>query len=145
MSPLPSRRTHIFVYGTLLVPAIWRAVTGSEHRSWIAGSLAGHRLRRVRGADFPGIVVSEHADGASESVPGRVALDVDAECLARLDAYEDGFYRRERVSVATADGPLEAEAYRIPPEDAPAILGDEPWTLEWFEATALGRYLESLA
>jgi hypothetical protein len=44
---------------------------------------------------FPGITASDDRD----TVRGVVYLDVDPSSLARLDVFEDDFYRRETVWV----------------------------------------------
>jgi len=133
---------NLFVYGTLLVPEIWRAVTGSDHGRWAEGTLRGHRIRRVRGADFPAITPTALP---GETVPGRVAFEVHPADLARLDAYEDAFYLRQEVLIETADGIVAAEAYVVPPEHAAALLDEVGWTLEWFEQEALPSYLKHLS
>lgn len=132
---------NLFVYGTLLVPEIWQAVTGEGHGRWLDASLPGYLVRRVRGADFPAISPSA---APGDAVPGRVALGVSAEALARLDAYEDAFYERREVAVETGGGLLAAEAYVVVQQLAPGLLGEEGWTLKWFRREALDRYLEGL-
>ncbi len=129
---------NLFVYGTLLVPEIWEAVTGLPDLTCHPATLEGHVIRRVRGAAYPGI---HAAPGAVDPVPGNVHLDVSGEALRRLDAYEDRFYVREEVfPVVPGIGTVAAQTYLVPPDHAAAILSEEPWSLEWFEANELDRF-----
>jgi gamma-glutamylcyclotransferase (GGCT)/AIG2-like uncharacterized protein YtfP len=129
---------NVFVYGTLLVPKIWNAVTHCPDLVSHPAVLSGYANFRVRNADYPGIV--EVAD-RNAVVSGRVFLEVSDDALRRLDAYEDTFYDRRTIIVRVPDGSeLEADAYCVPVEKAAAILSDEVWTLAWFEANALDRF-----
>jgi len=129
---------NLFVYGTLRVPQIWAAVSASPQTSAVPAILPGYRIRRVAGGDFP--VIGADAS-AIEPVPGNLMLDVSDEAMARLDAYEDFFYIRTSVKVETPEGPREAEAYVVPPNRT-ELFSDDPWTLNWFEETALARFWE---
>lgn len=126
---------NVFVYGTLLVPRIWEAVTGLEFTIAFPATLAGHSIRRVKGAVYPGIVADPDA---TAPVPGRVHLDVPDRVLRRLDAYEDTFYERREVIVEVEGRPpLGAQAYLVRAEAASTILSEETWSLAWFEANGL--------
>lgn len=130
-------RPPLFVYGTLLVPAIWSAVTDCPDLASKPASLAGHRIAKVRGGDFP---VITQDPSAKQPVPGRVIFSVPETAIQRLDAYEDGFYEREQVSILCEGTEIEAEVYRVPPTLVPRLFSNDPWTLEWFEANALDEY-----
>lgn len=128
---------NMFVYGTLLVPKIWEAVTRAPAPPMILAELRGYSIFRVRNADYPGIVEST----VDAVVPGLLVLDVPETALKRLDAYEDSFYERREVAVSTSElGDVPAHAYCIRATDAPALLTGEPWTLARFEETALERF-----
>lgn len=129
---------NLFVYGTLRIPAIWEAVSGSQQIPSVPATLVGYRIQRVKGGDFPVIMADPLA---VEPIPGTLVLDVSKSALCRLDAYEDPFYVRTNVTVATPGGSFEAEAYVLP-ENRADLMSDEPWTLAWFEATALARFWE---
>ncbi len=129
---------NLFVYGTLRITAIWEAVSGNQHARSLPATLAGYRMQRVKGGDFP-VITADHL--AVDPIPGTLMLDVSQEALCLLDAYEDSFYIRKKVTVATALGPREAEAYTLP-RDRADLLSDEPWSLAWFEETALARFWE---
>lgn len=134
-SPIATKTT-LFAYGTLMVPRIWRAVTGQDCPSEPA-TLSGYAIYRVHDADFPGIVSA----GRRSKVQGRLFSSLNADILARLDAYEDEFYVRREVTLLDAEGnPVESQAYVVPERFA-HILSREPWTLEWFEKQAMDNYL----
>jgi gamma-glutamylcyclotransferase (GGCT)/AIG2-like uncharacterized protein YtfP len=121
---------HIFTYGTLMFPEVWRPVTGRDFAS-VAGSLRAHAAFRVREAVFPGIVVT----GDGSVVKGVVYLDVDDVAIARLDRFEDDFYVRQTVVIACDDGQQrDADAYVVPPHQR-QVLTDEPWARESFVAS----------
>ena len=103
---------HVFTYGTLMFPEVWQAVVGRQF-STVAATASGYAIYRVRDAVFPGIV----AAGERDKVHGVVYLDVDAASLARLDLFEDDFYRRETLSLICDDGHQRAaDAYVVPDE-----------------------------
>lgn len=133
---------NIFVYGTLLVPQIWELVTECPDLKSAEATLPRHSLWRVRGATFPAI--KEEAPGYVGDVIGRVFFDVPAGALQRLDRYEDAFYERVAVTVATCDGPVFADVYRVPATEAAAIISEDPWSLAWFEENGLQNFLENV-
>ena len=121
---------HVFTYGTLMFPEVWQAVVGREFAS-VEGTASGYAIYRVRDAVFPGIVAASELD----RVRGVVYLDVDPQSLARLDLFEDDFYRRETVWVECGDGQRRAaNAYVIPPENC-HVLTTETWLADQFVAT----------
>jgi gamma-glutamylcyclotransferase (GGCT)/AIG2-like uncharacterized protein YtfP len=131
---------NVFVYGTLLVPKIWDAVTHCPDLDSEAAELTGYAKYRVRGADYPGIVEAD----SDSIVSGRIFLKVPDAAVRRLDAYEDSFYERLPLTVRLTDGSrLEADAYCVPVEKAAAILSKELWTLTWFEDHALDSFWTS--
>ena len=129
---------NLFVYGTLLVPKIWEAVSGIDDTTGEEGSISGYQIFRVHGGDFPGIIATgENADHVS----GKIFCDLPEEAMRRLDAYEDTFYERHEVEVLLAgEKTKSAHAYVVPEKEAPKILSSSPWTLEWFEEHALETY-----
>lgn len=132
---------NLFVYGTLLVPAIWDRVTGWPGPRSIEATLSGHRIHRVRDADFPAIVEDPDAD---RPVPGRVIFDVPAGAMESLDSYEDLFYERVGVEVETATELVSADVYRLLPNLETEILSEDGWTLEWFLEHAYPRYWDNV-
>jgi gamma-glutamylcyclotransferase (GGCT)/AIG2-like uncharacterized protein YtfP len=106
----------VFVYGTLTVPRVMRAVTGREF-DLLPASLPGYACFRVRGAAYPGVV------------------------LARLDRFEGRVYERRRVTVRVEpDERREAWAWVIRPEHR-SLLSNEPWNRERFVRHDLPSFL----
>lgn len=119
---------HVFTYGTLMFPEVWRSVTGRMFAT-VKGTAAGYAVFRVREAVFPGMV-----EAADRVVHGVVYLDVDPAALARLDKFEDDFYQRQGVFIDCDDAQrLAADAYIVPAENR-HVLTDEPWDGESFVA-----------
>lgn len=130
----------LFAYGTLLDPAVWRAVAGEERPSRPA-TLPGHLVRRVRGADFPGVIPGDPED----VVPGRIFSGLPPGQISRLDAYEGELYERREVTLLDDGGdPVRSQAYLIA-DRFRSRLSEEPWTWEWFAERARERYLGDLS
>ncbi len=121
---------HVFTYGTLMFPGVWRAVVGQEFAT-VEGRAAGYAIHRVRDAVFPGIVMA--ADDCA--VRGVVYLDVDRASLDRLDRFEDDFYDRQTIWIDCDDGQRRAaDSYVVPPANR-QVLSDEPWDRDAFVAS----------
>lgn len=128
----------LFCYGTLMVPAVWRAVVGRE-RPHEPACLKGYSCRRLRGACYPGLALS-----SGGRTPGLVYRGLNAADLQRLDRYEGAGYRRTRLAVASADGTLlPAWVYVLAPPVQRRLTG-ERWALERFVADDLQDYLRTL-
>jgi gamma-glutamylcyclotransferase (GGCT)/AIG2-like uncharacterized protein YtfP len=130
---------HVFAYGTLLEPAVMRAVTGRRFGSQPA-VLCSYARFRVRGAVYPGIIATPGA-----LTEGAVYCDVDAVSLARLDTFEGALYDRVGLNVDVetgrrAAGPMRAEVYVIRPSQRQR-LSAEAWDPEEFRRRRLGAYL----
>lgn len=118
---------HVFTYGTLMFPEVWRAVVGRPFET-VEGAAAGYSIFRVQGAVFPGIIAA--ADECS--VRGVVFLEVDDASLARLDRFEDDFYERKSLLINCDDGLRRAaDAYVVPSRNQ-AVLTNEPWNRDAF-------------
>jgi gamma-glutamylcyclotransferase (GGCT)/AIG2-like uncharacterized protein YtfP len=121
---------HVFTYGTLMFPEVWRAVVGKQFVT-VEATVRGFAIFRVRGAVFPGMIASSERD----VVPGVVYLDVEQPSLARLDVFEDDFYLRESLWVECADGQWRtADAYVVPAANR-AVLSHETWRRDEFCAS----------
>jgi gamma-glutamylcyclotransferase (GGCT)/AIG2-like uncharacterized protein YtfP len=121
---------HVFTYGSLMFPDVWRSVVGKEFAT-VEGTAAGYSIFRVRDAAFPGITSA----GEGSSVTGLVYLDVDDESVARLDRFEDTFYDRLPLEIDCRDGMRrEADAYVVPEKNR-CVLTADPWTADWFESS----------
>ena len=127
---------HLFTYGTLMFPEVWRRIALSEAVSERA-SLAGFAIYRVKDAVFPGILRAREVD----RVEGVLYRDLNEEMLFELDAYESDFYSRESVWVTTDHGEaVECQVY-IVPENRRELLTDELWDADWFAKHKLASYL----
>ena len=126
----------IFVYGTLLVPAVMEAVTGKNF-TFEPATLPGYARSRIRGQIFPGITRDENQD-----VKGINYVDVDEKSLRRLDAFESDVYSRERVTVLLEDDRrVHAFTYIITTEHEGLLTGQD-WDLERFKQDHLHAYLK---
>lgn len=128
----------LFVYGTLMTPAVMRAVIGRvpPHAPAV---LPGYRRYGLRGRVYP-VVVPER--GAS--VAGVLYTGLSPRELARLDRYEDAFYRRVEVTVRDAAGrERRAWCYVLRPRSR-VRLANRPWQHERFVRSALQNYLARL-
>jgi gamma-glutamylcyclotransferase (GGCT)/AIG2-like uncharacterized protein YtfP len=91
----------LFVYGTLMVPALFRAVTGTDPSASPA-LLRGYARRGVVGKNYPVLILE-----AGAYVEGKICLDVSDEALALIDVFEgvaEGLYCRSEVTVETSEG-----------------------------------------
>jgi gamma-glutamylcyclotransferase (GGCT)/AIG2-like uncharacterized protein YtfP len=126
---------HVFTYGTLLVAEVMEAVAGGRFAG-VAARLDGFERVCVRGAVYPGARAVD-----ASSIDGVLWLDVSDAALVRLDRFEGEIYERRIVSVATADGPRDAQVYLVTPAHH-HLLDTAPWDLERFRREHLARYLE---
>jgi gamma-glutamylcyclotransferase (GGCT)/AIG2-like uncharacterized protein YtfP len=121
---------HVFTYGTLMFPEVWLSVAGRSFTT-IEGTAHGFAIYRVRDAVFPGIIAAND----TSSVRGIVYLDVDDVALARLDRFEDDFYRRETLSIACDDGEDRLAETYVVPADNRTVLTNETWRPDEFVAS----------
>jgi gamma-glutamylcyclotransferase (GGCT)/AIG2-like uncharacterized protein YtfP len=156
---------HVFTYGTLMFPQVWQAVVGPDDSgrqfaklpATLPATLPGYQIFRVAGAVYPGIIKYSPPAPPSDSqlstlnsqpspVPGLLYLDVDPDSIARVDRFEDGFYRRQSITVTTNDGrQLEAQTYVVPGEHRHVLTAD-PWTADEFEKRGdLARFVARYA
>jgi gamma-glutamylcyclotransferase (GGCT)/AIG2-like uncharacterized protein YtfP len=130
---------HLFAYGTLIFPEVWRRVIGRPFESEPA-ALAGYRVFYACGGTYPVIV-----HGADDDlVPGVVYFDLDAQDFKRLDEYESTHYERRPVDVRLHNGEtISCQAYVLP-ESRRRFATDRPWRREFFERHELEDYLRRL-
>jgi gamma-glutamylcyclotransferase (GGCT)/AIG2-like uncharacterized protein YtfP len=120
-------RHDVFVYGSLLFPDIFEAVTRALPRRSDA-TLDGYARYRLRGESYPAIVPEPGARTA-----GAVYHDLTLDMLERLDRFEGLEYERARVSVVLAAGPaVSALAYVLEPGELHRIE-PVPWDPEHFD------------
>lgn len=127
----------VFVYGTLTIPEVVRAVLG---RDWPlrAAVLEGHARYALRDATYPAAVAEPGAE-----VPGCLLLGIDEAALARLDRFESAEYRRARVRVRVeAGGERDAWVWLLN-ESHRHRLSDGGWDRAQFVARHLAAFLGS--
>ena len=120
-----SRTDAVFAYGTLQIDAVMHAVTGRRFDGAEA-LLPGFRRRRLMQRTYPGIVPF-----TGEETRGVVVRGVDAETLARLDAFEDELYDRRVLEVRTGGGGVLAWTYVVA-DPYRHLLSDQPWDVQDF-------------
>lgn len=115
---------HVFTYGSLMYPEVWRRVTGAA-LDGVPARLAGHARFAIRGESYPGMIVSP-----AEEVKGVLYRDVGETALVALDAFEGPEYRRVNVRVACRGDMVEAAAYLYL---VPEKLSESPWEPRAFD------------
>ena len=127
--------THIFAYGSLMIPAVMRAVTGRSFLS-ISASLRDYARYSVRGASYPGIIQEKGV-----VTPGILYLGLDHHAVKMLDEFEGEWYERTPVDTETGEGRiLRAETYLFKPQH---LLTKEAWDLETFKSKHLRAFMEN--
>ena len=128
---------HIFTYGSLMIPSVMEAVTGSRFASRNA-ILHGYARFSLKGATYPGVIPQQGA-----TTNGVLYLDVDPASVARLDAFEGAFYDRVGVEVETAEaGRLTAQVYVVATPHRHR-LSSAAWRLDDFRREHLAAFLAS--
>lgn len=123
----------LFVYGTLRHPPLIEGLVGRAV-SPTPATLAGHRAAPMRGRAYPGLVV----DAGAETVGALV--EVDDHGLAVLDHFEGDEYTRTAVTVTTADGRVDAEAYLLTGPTI-ALAGAGSWSFDEFVGGEADRWV----
>lgn len=121
----PRAAATLFVYGTLLDPAVRRLVTGRRDRCAPAPARIGHWRRiAIAGVSYP-ILVRRPAG----VVRGLMLRGLEPRALARLDAYETDEYVRLPAVVATAAGRRRTMLYATA---RPVVAAPRRWSLaDW--------------
>jgi len=103
-------RRAIFLYGTLLDPAVFARFAGrAAPRRALSASLGFHRRVMLRGTPYPTLL-----RGGAGAVSGLLLPRLAPSALARLAAYEGPSYRLVPVTVATPRGRRRAWAWIAP-------------------------------
>ena len=126
----------VFTYGTLQVPAVMAAVTGTQPE-FAEAILPGHACYRMKHRIYPGAAPSNDS-----FVRGRLYLGIDNRLLDYLDAFEDVLYERQLLDVMVHEAKVRAQVY-IVAEGHRKLLLPEPWDIEEFKTKHLVRYLDS--
>jgi len=126
---------NFFAYGTLQIPEVMLALTGRSF-AFQTAFLANFARRRLQGKSFPGILPKP-----GSVVCGLVYWDIGREALGCLDAFEDDFYHRQTVGIATANGIASAAEVYVINEESHGMLLEEEWCLEDFRRKQLRSFL----
>jgi gamma-glutamylcyclotransferase (GGCT)/AIG2-like uncharacterized protein YtfP len=131
---------NLFVYGTLLLPAVIEALIGRVP-SRLPATLHDYRLYSLTGKVFPAIVAERAA-----RVEGLIYHDLhDAERMT-LDAFESNIYSRRRVHARTPlDEIVTADAYVLDDDHARLLHPGPAWSLEEFTARSGEAYVRICA
>ncbi len=123
----------LFAYGTLMIPAVMQAVTGSSFAAREA-TLGGYARFRVRGEAFPGAIRF-----AGHQIEGMLYEGLDPATMRLLDRFEGTLYRRRLVRLA-AEAPEDVVAvvYVI---RSRALLSHARWDVDRFRRRHLRYYL----
>jgi len=126
--------TNVFAYGTLMLPHIVEALTGSMV-SPRAARLYGYSRYAFRNRCYPGIIVDEHG-----VVDGVIYTGVDDRTLAVFDWFEDVLYERRMLTVHAGNETLDAHAYVVSVRHQKKLTRQE-WDPEKFIERHAGRYV----
>ena len=130
---------HLFAYGTLMFPEIWRRVVGREFGSQ-AAELVGFVVLQAQDDVYPVMLRSTSLD----RVRGLIYFDLDDEALARLDDYESELYDRVAVDATLSNGETAACQAYVLPASHERIASSRRWDAAWFEREAMANYLQRL-
>ncbi|MFJ7567852.1 gamma-glutamylcyclotransferase family protein [Herminiimonas sp. NPDC097707] len=123
---------HIFTYGSLMFPEIWQRIVRGDYRSTPA--TAHGYVRYVLTDDtYPGMIVCPKA-----AVEGVLYLDVTAQDVAALDAFEGSEYRRALIDVVIkSEENVVACTYIFMEEERLSSLSWEP------QAFQISRFIDA--
>ena len=127
---------NVFVYGTLMWDEIWNRIVHGTYQK-IPAQLRGYKRLKIKEQNYPGLV---EGDGV---VWGCVWRNVDKDDLARLDAFEEKYYKRVTEEIHDAKGQtMKAEVYVIQ-EAYASVLEDGEWDPGYFEAHGLKMFAQN--
>ena len=117
---------HLFAYGTLMHPAIIKAVTGNVYTG-IKAKLPDYSRRALRNEVYPAIIAEPGAN-----VEGVLYQNIQPEAWMRLDRFEGDMYDRKVVQVEIEGGPeVRCSTYVIKPQYM-HVLDQVPWNYHAF-------------
>ncbi len=125
----------LFAYGTLMFPEIIEAVVGRvpDQRPAI---IEGHRRLVVAGELFPALIVNEEGD---DTVEGVIYSNISPKEWDDLIAFEDPFYKLERVDVHCSGRQMSALAFVLPLALS-SLLSEKIWEPDAFRDSFLERW-----
>ena len=127
--------SRLFVYGTLMMPAVRQAVCGMPLATR-AATLPDYVRYQLRERVYPAIVSALGAITA-----GLLCEGLDGPLWRRLDSWESELYLRHTVMVRDTAGALVgAQTYVLAPPHH-HLLSTAPWSPAAFERLHLAAYL----
>lgn len=127
--------SRLFVYGTLMMPAVLHAVCGRLLPTRAAG-LAEFGRYRLRQRVYPAIVAEPGA-----LTEGLLVEGLDAALWQCLDQWESTLYTRQTVTIQTREGAtLTAQTYVLAAQHHQQ-LDTAPWSPEEFARLHLSAYM----
>ena len=127
---------NIFVYGTLLSPAILENLTGKSLKTSSA-VLSGYKRYCVKNCDYPALI---RKDGSITN--GLIIENAEDSTLAVLSFYEGDEYEIRKVIVLLNGKPENALTFIW--EKGNEYLEKQEWDLHHFEKTSLEYYLNEV-
>ncbi len=128
---------NVFVSGPLMFKEVFQAVTGKTFPAQ-SGLLHGYAQFAIRDEGQAAMIPFP-----DRAVDGVVYIDVDAEALARMDAFQGNRFEREEVTVESEAGAwLEAEAYCLKLRRR-KVLSVDDWDEDVFRDNHLKKVLAS--
>ncbi|MHC4120650.1 MAG: gamma-glutamylcyclotransferase [Planctomycetota bacterium] len=122
-------KVNLFIYGSLRDSRIFQSVSGLrfarkaskiDAETMFAEPALLPRHRKVS----PDNVYFYAIAAQASRIDGLVIYDVPEKAMAEIDSYEGKRYERESVTVNTANGPIEAEAYLVTHDSMQRHFGD---------------------
>ena len=128
----------VFTYGTLQIPEVMFAVTGSNFKSTPA-KLNGYLRLKIKDTTYPAIIKKNNC-----SVDGELYRNIDQKTLILLDQFEDICYERLLVNVNVAEKKEKAFVY-VWKNEYKNQLSDKEWSLEEFKRKYLKLYINRIS
>ena len=125
---------NLFVYGTLVFPELYTAITNRQRKKYKA-ILKGYKRVSLENLPFPALVkASEHTQ------PGFLIKNIEPEELLLLIDYEGDMYEYEQLEVQLDHSVCDAIVFLLKPEFEGLISGEE-WDMDGFSKLHLDSYL----
>ena len=117
---------NLFVYGTLMVEAIWLSIVQGKYHGE-RGILQNYSRRKLRGQIYPVMIFDP-----GSKIEGIIYFGIHPMDLARLDDFEGDGYKRIQVMVdGRLQDPVPCQAYLDNHSD-PRVILEDTWDFEYF-------------
>ena len=128
-------KKNIFVYGSLMIPEMVKALTGN-HFLMVDAILPGYRRHKVKDHIGPGLSKEKR-----RSVYGKVLLGIDEKSMAIFDKFE-GSYGYELIEVEVLVEGHKKDVFFYEWTGHHDTLLDEDWDVEEFKRKHMERFLK---